>query len=1121
MPTLLDTVTGIAVDPSVLSALQSDLTGVAGRVTGLPTSDIQQVVTLVGQIALPDEGALFGNGAAGLRALVDGGLSSPDSLWSALSDPLHGLEQSLSAGLRDPMNGAFADLRNLTLTIPEDPAALLGNLSGPLQQAASILLESPELRHVNELISQVNEIRSQLESAPTQLAGLLIDQIQATIVSTTAPLTPVTSQLEQLLDNLQTQADASALNEYYQAASERLAPADGTAIADAIATVDFSSAEAVAALDGQLRAARTVLENLDREIETGAEQAATLISAFNSEAWAQRLASGATLAASAQINDLAAVLSSWRSGLETARALFTDLSVDHALQPLRDLVARLQPLLTAFDLNGLKATLQDSIRAVTELANSANQVQIDVLAGLQNLANSITQVIDAIDLSLVENTITNALSSLDPVLGQIEQLIDAVSIQLQTALDDLQNELSSLLSNLTDPDGSFRKPLEDFLKSIRDAIPDNIPETLESAGQALGDAVLGLDEITLEPVFDTVVEQLEEMRKKLQQIDVATLNALLQAALAAAMVAFEQFDFEGEVSDFLIDEYEEAVKEIAEPAINTLQQQVDGILDFLRTNNPATLFDTLGVTQTYDEMVSGLDSFRPSEALQDVMREVHAVADRLDGFTPSIILQPIVEPLNELRQFVQGLSLEPVFAQLDQLLDPLTALLDELDIAPFINQLVEAITGLRQKLDDLLTIEGLLNFLRPIHTAVMEALNSVDPAVLLQPVIDVREILLTAVENIDAATFATDFAGIRDLVNGLTLAGLRAHFEAKVQTLSAELATFDLPGKLTQLRTTQQAIKAAIVARGVQADSSAEERRQNLQLTADALDPLPVLAGAVSVWRTLQTNLNTLSGELVAEFSESGRLRQPFEALATKLNELALGATQAGADIKLILRNLVTQTYQALGVDELIATYTQLKATIQSLSPESVETALTELLSPLREFLDNLLDPATVLAEVVTAFNSLKALIDPGLRDFLNQLRRDLQPILDAVKTKIDALDPASLLAPLDVKYADILALKNRLLSKLQDLLNAVDAPYQQIVQLIDELNPGTVLVAPLQATYEAILDKIDGVNIRAVFQPLLDALKNFLNQLIAGIRRTAGAFESFVATGGALAQAA
>src|SRR5882672_11091536 len=102
MPTLLDTVTGIALDPSVLSALQSDLTGVAGHVTGLPTSDIQQIVTLVGQIALPDEGALFGNGAASLEALVSGGLSAPDSLWSALSDPLRGLAQSLSAGLRNP-----------------------------------------------------------------------------------------------------------------------------------------------------------------------------------------------------------------------------------------------------------------------------------------------------------------------------------------------------------------------------------------------------------------------------------------------------------------------------------------------------------------------------------------------------------------------------------------------------------------------------------------------------------------------------------------------------------------------------------------------------------------------------------------------------------------------------------------------------------------------------------------------------------------------------------------------------------------------------------------------------------------------------------------------------------
>jgi hypothetical protein len=1111
MPTLLDTVTGIALDPSVLSALQSDLTGVAGRVTGLPTSDIQQIVTLVGQIALPDEGALFGDGAVNLRALVRGGLRSPDSLWSSLSDPLRGLEESLSAGLRVPMNGAFDALRNLNNSIPDNPAALLGNLTGPLQQAADILGESPALRSVTELIPRINELRSQIESAPAQLAGLVKDQIEATITSTVAPMTPVTDQLDQFLNVLGTELAVSTVDEHWQAASQRLTPA----MVDA-AAVDFSSAEAVANLEGEMRVVRALLENLEPEIETGAREATTLISASNAGAWAQRLASGATLAGSAQVNDIAGVLQSWRTGLESARGLVADLSLDRVLQPLRDLVAQLDRLFAAFDLSGLKTELQNSIHAVTELANSVRQAQIDVLAGLQGLANSITQVIDSIDLSIVENTITNALSTLDPVLGQIEQLIDTVTTQLQDALDRLRQALSSLLFGLTDPEGKFRKPFEDFLKSIRDAIPANIPETLEQAGQAIGDAVSQLDDITLEPVFDTVVEQLEEMRAKLRRIDVATLNALLQAALAAVMAVFNELKqkFNQEVGDFLRHEYDQAIEDLAEPAIDALQQQVDGILDFLRANGPATLFETIGVAQTYQNMVNSLDSFRPSAALQDVMREVHQVADVLDGFTPSVILQPIVEPLNQLQRFVQSLSLEPVFAQLESLLDPLIALLDELDIAPFINQLNEAVAGVREKIDDVLTINGLLDFLRPIHTAVMQTLNTVDPATLLQPLTELRPILINAIESIDATAFATDVGDIRDLVNGFSLAGLRTRFETRARALLSQMTTFDLPAKLMQFRTTQQAIRAAIVARGLQSDPAAEERRQGLLLAAEGLDPLPILANALTAWRTLQTNLATLSAALVAAFAESGALRPPLQTLGAKLRELSFGALEAGADIKQILRNLVTQTYQSLGIEDLLALYNQIKATFQSFSPESLEAAFTGLLSPIRGFLDSLLDPGVVLAEVVTAFNSLKAIINPGLRDFLHGVRADLQPILDSVKAKIDALNPAALLAPLDATYTNIIALKNRLLAKLQGLLNAIDEPYEQIVRLIDALNPGTVLVAPLQATYEAILAKIDDIDIRAVFQPLLDALKSFDDQLEVGINRTFRALESFVSTG-------
>jgi hypothetical protein len=85
------------------------------------------------------------------------------------------------------------------------------------------------------------------------------------------------------------------------------------------------------------------------------------------------------------------------------------------------------------------------------------------------------------------------------------------------------------------------------------------------------------------------------------------------------------------------------------------------------------------------------------------------------------------------------------------------------------------------------------------------------------------------------------------------------------------------------------------------------------------------------------------------------------------------------------------------------------------------------------------------------------------------------------------------------------------LLDKLQALVDAVDAPYLEVVKLLDDLNPGTVLIEPLQETYDAILAKIDGIDVRAVFEPLLQALTRLRDKLVEQLQRTEQAFERFL----------
>jgi hypothetical protein len=297
----------------------------------------------------------------------------------------------------------------------------------------------------------------------------------------------------------------------------------------------------------------------------------------------------------------------------------------------------------------------------------------------------------------------------------------------------------------------------------------------------------------------------------------------------------------------------------------------------------------------------------------------------------------------------------------------------------------------------------------------------------------------------------------------------------------------------------------------VQPDPEAEAGRQRLLQAVEALDPLAPFARALEGLRTVQAGVVSLGQGLDAALADAGgAVGTALDGLSARLRDLVPGLEQ-GSDVKDVLRRAVDRGYEALGVADVEGLFAGLRQAVESLGPDGIETALDEVLAPARAFLDGLPDPAEVLGEAADAFDSLKAAVDPGLSRFLDQVRGDVEPVLDAVAAKVESLDPAALLAPLEERYGRLMDLKDRLLQKLQDLLSALDDPYGEIEALAEALDPATVLVEPLNETYQEILDKLGDIDVRVVFQPAVDAVKGLRDQLVEGIGRTSDAFEAFL----------
>lgn len=1112
MPSLVESLTSLALDPSVIQTLAGGFSGLTGRTSGLPTEGVGALASAAGRLLLPDPRGLAGRGGSALAELVSGGLRSPEALWSALTEPLSGLEEALGGGLRSALGGGFDGLRRAAEALPADPSALLGPLAEPLRQVVSTLGESPALRRVQDLAAKVEELRAAVAAAPADLATLLREQLQAALFEATAPVRPELRHLERLLDGVGQRIDPADLRRRLEAGLLPLLPEAGPSLAETVAGLDLASLDAVLEVDAALRAARVLVEDLGRDAGDGLEGAAASLGAFRLDAWVQRLGSAAALAASGTATEAAEAFGRWREALAAVAHALSGPSPEGLLAPLREQVAGLGAAVEALGLGAAGDAVSRAVAGAQGLVGTIRDAQVDVLAGLRAASSSVAAAVDAVDLGQVVGGFENALSALDPALAEVESAVDAVGSAAEGALASLTSELEALRTNLTDPAGSLRQPLEGLLTSILEAIPDGIPQALEEAGQTVAEAVSGLDGIALEPVFDAVVGELEDMRGQLQGIDAGSLGPLLQAALSAALAVFETFDFEGEVEEFLVEKFDEAVAAVTEPVIGLLQEQVDRIFGFLREHDPALLFETLGVLDAYDEMLAGLASFRPSEALAPVFAEVRSAADRLDGFTPARLLEPIAAPLDEVRRFVDALSLEPAFGRLGEALGRVTGLLAELDVRPFIDRLAGAVDRLRRSVGGILAVDGLLEFLGPIHRAALEALDAADPSRLLAPLTGFRQTLLGAIDAADATALGSALQAVAEAAARYTPPRLREDLGSRVRALGADLDGLDLRGGLRRLQDAQRAVRQALEARGEQPDAGAEANRRRLLDAAQTLDPLAPFARALAALRAVQGGLASLGEGLDAALAETaGSLGAALEALSATLRERTLGLGEGAADAKQALRRAVDQAYEALGVAGVEALVAGLRQALESFGPESLEATLEALVAPIRQSLDRLPDPAALLGEAADAFDELRGAVDPGLSAFLDQMRADVEPVLEAVTAKVESLDPAAVLAPLEERYGRLMELKARLLQKLEGLVTALDAPYGEVEALAEGLNPATVLVEPLSETYQQILDKIGGIDVRLVFQPVIDAVKGLRDQLAEGIGRTSDAFEAFL----------
>lgn len=730
-------------------------------------------------------------------------------------------------------------------------------------------------------------------------------------------------------------------------------------------------------------------------------------------------------------------------GLDPARI---EAEVDGLLAEMESLVARLEELLTALTsrIQGWLTEVGDQFEAgLGALGESGPDGRFHFrfeaeLDGLYARMDAFVQGDPARPQAFsVRGTLQGFHDSFQQLLGEAEAALAEMAARLLAARDEVAAALEGVRAQIEAVDPR--------------AVMEEANAALEGAFQQIG-------ELDFNVVVDPVIAELDAMREELASIDVSDLNDALKSALAAALDVVLSFDFEGEVTDALLEELDELLEE-PRRVLRAVGDRVRAFVDQVTRLSPESLLEP--VQAQLDRITEALDvDLRP--LLRPLVDGYQRLTDEVRRLDPTQFLAPLGEAFGRLRAAASALEPQALLAPLQQEIDRLGAAVQALDLrAPLTG--VNAVLG---EADRFLAAIDPAALLAPLHepfAVVDRALETIRPSVLLAPVVDIMD-------QIRGFT-----AEISDAVIG-QIRGVYDEALARADSLDPTAVFTEIGGLTTAFRARLDALQPAALLHALQqaftpalATVTAADARTGATLALQ-LDPLaPTLAFGAVIGRYERVAARVAG---VLDALDPAALRAGYAEARAKLDEL----------LPLAIRDDITPG--------------RLRALLGLMDPATWITRLDVLYQRLRDKFAQL-DPTVLLAPLVTVHGRLRAAlaaIDVG------RIVGKIEAVVDRVGGLIRSLSLESILAPVLRLIERLRAVVNGL--DPAPLIAALHARFQALIDVFEEFGP-EALIESLAAAWSRLADQIgelfDLETIAAPVLEIFDALRGLLGGLDAG----------------------
>ncbi|MDV3349044.1 hypothetical protein QGP82_10110 [Leptothoe sp. LEGE 181152] len=934
-------------------------------------------------------------------------------LTQGISLPQFSIGDTVTIPKLDALTGAVDRFTDLAQTLPSNPDDLLSGLLGELQGLADGSLE------IETLMAPLTT--SFMGAAP------VLGEFQTMLEALTETVFPALSQLSE-----QT-VDANYLSELLSVQS--LSETALTQLSDVIGPYG-----------GQVETLSQLLTGLTEESATEGFQ--TWMNDLVALPLDHQLTDEHLTHLEQQANQLTRQITRLEAKTQTAfdhvdqfEGTLANLS-NQAMETLDTVLTKLDPhalgtqlnllppsaldILQQFDLSRILDQLQP---AIATLENLVSQGVGQITAGIETVVGTIESAIATAEQALVKASalVTNLIQQivdfiqgfdLTGLINQAKAMFNDITDQVSGVINQVNvaiGQVYGLVKGLIDKVAAFdvKTLISQFQALIArmTAVLEHpqVRSGLEQAKQGIDQVVQQLDEVSLQPIFDDVLNQVDTVKTTLASINVAELNQMLRTALSAALdLVRNAIDPPSQATDILKEGYR---TQIAEPVlggvIEPVKAQLDQVVDIINRFEPGTLVGEL-LTPPFEAMVAQVEALVDPDKLVELMQPISQFqADllaKVDAVaSPKTLLAPLVDIYQQLMGFVRSLSPRQLLIPINDLLHTVTQQLDKLGLETLVDQVVGSV---RQVTD---TISGFRLQDQPFWQPVQTILDG-----------GITPFLETVVNSLHGLVDGLDLSALDPMLSPLRTAATTIMAQIRepvlldqVKTVIQTVADYEKTylAEITQLaQGWQQQTRRLNGANQIPAELQA--RYSQLQTQLQTLNPVTLLAiptslidqfnqKLISILDTLERLWQRLTQRLDQGLSAIDNLvSNGVAGLKTYLNQAIDGLVAGPIDaitqqLEQPLAHISSAIQSILGLQEHLAVFNQIPDGLARIGQ-----AMVGIKDKVQAFnLDFLAEPLQRVKEEVVkplaALNPETALIAP-LQKLYNKVRRSLERLAPA-----------------------------------------------------------------------------------------------------------------------------